>query len=332
MLELIAMSGMLASSIRALASPRLMVTFFLLMAAAALGVAYELIAPTPAALVPLGLLVVNLSASIGTNARFRADLPLLVFHVSLVAFIALLAVARLTYFEGKATVPVGSGFGGDLHTEERGTLHGNGASALRFSNDGFTEIFPERNQYRRTHNQVRFQDAAGNLHTGEIGDDRPLVLDGYRIYTSRNRGFAPMVEWIADDGAIHFTTIQLGQVGQDGFTPGTQWEIPAGPQVWLSLSTEPMRGVPGTQRDNLGAKQARNKLVLRHDGRFYDLQVSESVALPGGRLTYSGLSAWMGYNIIYDPTRPWLIGTISIAIASLLWFYARRLWRTWDED
>lgn len=326
------MTGLLASSVRILASPRLMVAFFLLMAAAALGVAYQLIAPTPAALVPLGLLVVNLTASIGTNARFRADLPLLVFHVSLVAFIALLAVARLTYFEGKAQVPVGAGFGGDLRTEERGALHGDAARALRFTNDGFTEVFPERNRYRRTQNRVRFPDAAGNVHEGVIGDDRPLVLDGYRIYTSRNRGFAPKLEWVANDGAIHFTTLQLGPVGQDGFTPGTEWEIPSGPQVWLSLSAEPMQGAPGTQRENLGAKDARNKLVLRDGKQSYYLHAGESVDLPGGRLTYAGLSAWMGYNIIYDPTSPWLIGTISIAVVSLLWFYARRLWRTWDED
>lgn len=332
MLELIGMNGLIASSVRALASPRLMVAFFLMMAAAALGVAYGLIAPTPAALAPLGLLVVNLTTSIASNARFRADLPLLVFHVSLLVFVALLAAARLTYFEGKAKVPVGAGFSGDLHVEGQGALHGSGARALRFFNDGFTEAFPERNRYRQTHNRVRFPDAAGGLHEGVIGDDRPLVLDGYRIYTSRNRGFVPTVKWMADDGAIHLATIQLGQVGEDGFTPGTQLDVPAGPRVWLSLSTEPMQTAPGTQRDNLGAKESRNKLVLRHQERFYDLRAGESVDLPGGRLTYTGLNAWMGYNIIYDPTRPWLIGTISIAIASLLWFYARRLWRTWDED
>ena len=321
-----------ASFVRALASPRLMAAFFLLMAAAALGVAYNIVAPTSAALVPLGLLVVNLTASISSNARFRADLPLLVFHLSVLALVALLAVARLTYFQGAAKVPVGAGFAGDLHTEQRGALHGDGAPRLRFSNAGFTEVFPEGNKYRATENRIRFSDPAGNLHEGVIGDDRPLVLDGYRIYTSRNRGFAPMVQWTADNGEIQFATIQLGKVGEDGFTPGMPWKIPSGPEIWLSLSTERMQTAAGTKRDNLGAKEARNKLVLRHDERFYDLAAGESVDLPGGRLTYSRLSAWMGYSIIYDPTKPWLLGTVAVAIGSLLWFYARRLWMTWDED
>lgn len=318
--------------VRGLASPHLMVAFFLLMAAAALGVSYNFVEATPAALVPLGLLVVNLIAAIVSKPRFRADLPLLVFHVALLVFVALIAAARLTYYEGAARVTVGERFWGDLQKERRGVLHGDGARALRFSNDGFNEVFPERNVYRNTLNRVRFPDDSGNMHEGVIGDDRPLVLDGYRIYTSRNRGFSAMVQWTADNGVLEFATLQLDQVAEDGFTPGMQWAIPSGPPIWLSLSTESMAVTPGTQRANLGANDAPNKLVLRHDGHFYDLRIGDSAELPGGRLTYTGLSAWMGYNIIYDPTKPWLIGTISIGIASLLWFYARRLWRTWDED
>lgn len=318
--------------IRKLASPHLMVAFFLLMAAASLGVAYDWVEATPAALIPLGLLVVNLVAAILSNARFRADLPLLVFHVALLVFVALIAVARLTYYEGAARVTVGERFWGDLQREKRGTLHGDGARALRFSNEGFTEVFPERNIYRSTHNRVRFPDAAGNLHEGEIGDDRPLVLDGYRIYTSRNRGFAAKVQWTADDGGIEFSTLQLDRVAEDGYTPGMDWTLPSGPPLRVALSTEAVQVVPGTQRVNLGAQGASNRLVLRHQDRSFDLRVGESAELPGGRLTYIGLSAWMGYNIIYDPTKPWLMGTIGIAVGSLLWFYARRLWRTWDED
>ena len=322
----------LASITKALASARLMVAFFLLMAGAALAVAHELVEPTPAALFPLGLLFLNLTASIVSNARFRADFPLLIFHVALLAFVALLAVARLTYFQGVAKVPVGARFTGEMQKAERGALHGDGPTSVRFSNEGFIEVHPAHNNFRRTQNHVRFPDAHGNIHEGMIGDDRPLVLDGYRIYTTSNRGFVPMLQWTGEDDSIQFASLLLGKVQDDGFTPGMAWSIPSGPQVWVSLSTERMVLTPGTQRHNLGAKEASNKLVLRHNEQFYDLKAGESVELPGGRLTYTGLSAWMGYSIIYDPTMPWLVGTISIAVASLLWFYARRLWRTWDED
>lgn len=323
---------MLSSVSHTLASPRLMAAFFVLMAAAALGVAYGAINPTPAALLPLGLLVLNLAASIASNARFRADLPLLVFHLSLLAFVALLAAARLTYFEGIAMVPVGSSFSGELVNEERGPLHGTGARALRFSNLGFTEIYKERKVYRHTSNQVRFVDDAGNAHEGEIGNDRPLVLDGYRIYTIGNRGFAPVLQWMPEHDAIQITTVTLGPVGEDGYTPGVEFSPPGGPQLWVSLSTEHDNPAPGSVRKNLGAESAPNKLVLRLDGPAHHLQKGESIALPGGQLTYAGLSAWMGYRIVYDPTKPWLLGTVAVAVGSLIWFYARRLWRTWDED
>lgn len=321
-----------AASLRALASPRLMVVFFVLMAIAALAIANGLLEPTPAALIPLVLLMLNLTASIAIHARFRTDLPLLLFHASLVLFVALLAVARLTYFEGTAKVVVGGHFAGELRTQERGALHGDGAKALRFANDGFIEVFPQRNPYRQTRNRIRFADSAGQWHGSVIGDDRPLVLDGYRIYTSRNRGFAPVLRWQSDAAAIEVATIQLGQIGEDGYTPGSHWPIPQGPQVWVSMSTERIPPAPGSQRENLGANTAPNRLVINHNERFYDMQLGESLALPGGRLTYSSLSAWMGYRISYDPTQPWLIATVALAITSLIWFYTRRLWRTWDES
>jgi len=321
--------GAAPGPVGALASPWLMALFFLLMAAAALAVAYEWLAPAPAVLLPLGLLVVNLTASIASNARFRADLPLLVFHVSLLLFVALLATAWLTYFEGATKVLVGGRFGGDLLIEERGALHGDGARALRFANDGFTETYTGK--YRHTRNRLRVADAAGGWHDGVIGDDRPLVLDGYRIYAS-GRGYAAKLQWVADDGAPRAATVLLGALGVDGFSTGTAWSIPGGPSVWVSLSTEPIPSGPDGRRDDLGARQARNQLVLKYDGRFYDVPMGGGLALPGGRLSYVGVGAWMGYRIIYDPTKPWLIGTVAVAVASLLWFYARRLWRTWDED
>jgi len=320
---------MLSVLVRILASRQLMVAFFLLMAAVSLGIAYGLVTPSPAAVVPLALLVVNLTAAIASNARFRADLPLLVFHLALVAFVALAGIGWLTYFDGLAKVVIGERFTGAMLVEERGMLHSDGVRALRFSNDGFTEAFVGK--YRHTRNRVHFRDAAGVVREGEIGDDRPLVLDGYRIYT-RARGYAANLQWEPDNGALTLTTVQFGPLAKDGFTEGTQWPIPGGPHVWVSLSTERNQPGPGDMRENLGVREARNTLVVRHNERFHDLEIGDSVALPGGRLTYGGLSAWMGYRIIYDPAKPWLIGTLAVGIASMLWFYARRLWRNWDED
>ena len=49
--------------------------------------------------------------------------------------------------------------------------------------------------------------------------------------------------------------------------------------------------------------------------------------MPEGTLTYVRLDSWMGYRIVADPTKPWLIGTIAVAVISLVWFYSRIVFR-----
>lgn len=327
-----AQTVMMARMTRILASPWLMVAFFLLMAAGSLGIAYGWTEATEAALVPLGLLVVNLSAAIASLPRFRADLPLLVFHVALLVFVALLAAARLTYFEGTAKVAVGGAFTGDFRSQESGPLHPYQPWQLRFANAGFSESYPPENPYRHTDNRVRYRDEKGGMRESVIGDDHPLIVNGYRIYTSRNRGLAPALRWEGGNGDIELATLQLAELGEDGYSGGMDWQVPGGPPLWISLSTEPISRAPGSVTENLGVRSAKNSLVVRHDGQFHDLALGESLVLPQGKLTFSELNAWMGYRIAYDPTKPWLIATVGVAIASLLWFYFRRLWRTWDED
>ena len=45
-----------------------------------------------------------------------------------------------------------------------------------------------------------------------VGDDTPLVLDGYRLYTTSNKGFAPLLTWQqngapAVHGVLHGTQV-----------------------------------------------------------------------------------------------------------------------------
>ncbi|MCM2313064.1 MAG: hypothetical protein NDI84_16850, partial [Steroidobacteraceae bacterium] len=139
----------------ALASPKLSAIFFVVMAAAALWAKEPGRNITLAMLVPFLLLTLNLVAAIVTNRRFRADLPLLVFHLALLALIFALVAARLTYFEGQATVTAGTTFDGNLVGEEHGPLHDRTIADLRFTNLGFTENYPERGRYHATYNRIR---------------------------------------------------------------------------------------------------------------------------------------------------------------------------------
>lgn len=310
----------------ALASPRLMVAFFLLMAAGSLWTANGGADPTLAVLAPLALLVVNLLAAIVTKPRFRADLPLLLFHLALLLLVSLLVVARLTYFDGAAVLTAGTAYDGHLLRNERGPLHGDGPEALRFANEGFTEDFPERGQAQATYNRVRWWDRDGATHLASIGDNRPLILDGYRIYPTVRRGFAPLFSWQPDGGEASFGTVELADTGAAGPGPTSELKLPGGLDAWIMIFLEDApKYVPGTRLDDLGAADLAHHLVLRVGDRRVELRPGGHVDLPGGRLSYVRLSSWMGYRIVKDPTEPWIVAVVLIGIGTLLWFYAQRL-------
>lgn len=316
-----------------LATPRLTVAFFLLLAAGSLWVAQGGGNATLATVLPLSLLVVNLVASITTQARFRADLPLLLFHLALLVLVALLALARLIYFDGATILTAGTAFEGNLVKDARGPLHGDGVRALRFANEGFTENLPQHSKYRETYNRVRWWDGAGQSHVGEIGDDRPLVLDGYRIYATARRGFSPLFYWQPAAGEASYGTVQLPDSNVEGLGPVTAWPLPSGPQVWVMLNLEATpQSRAGEQRSGLGESDIRHHLVLRIGQQRIALRPGDTVKIGGGKLSYVRLSSWMGYRIVKDPTEPWLVATILVGIASLLWFYARLLRRPVGQE
>ncbi|HYD94710.1 MAG TPA: hypothetical protein VEC01_05240 [Noviherbaspirillum sp.] len=309
--------------VTALASPKLTVAFFVLMAAGALWTAQADGNATVATLLPLSLLVLNLAAAIATTPRFRTDLPLLAFHLALLAFVALIGAGRLIYFDGATILTSGTGFEGKLVVDRRGPLHRDGPLPLRFANGGFTEHFPDRGRYHATYNLVRWRDDAGRDRVAEIGDDRPLVLDGYRIYTTPRRGFSPLFLWEAE-GASSYGTVQLPDNRGFEIGPPVEWRLPDGREASVTLQLgaqdgEPVRG----KRDDLGADDIAHRLVLRVGGSRTELRPGQTVELEGGKLTYVRLASWMGYRIVYDPTEPWLAATVAAAIATLLWFYAR---------
>lgn len=318
--------GRIATS---LGSPRLTVLFFLAMAAAALAASQGVANITALVVVPLALLVVNLAAAILGNARFRADLPLLVFHLALLALVALLVIARLIYFEGAVRLTTGVEFDGSYHDHHQGLLHGGDAARLRFSHEGLSEHTPAGGGYPSTYANVHWLDASGMPRLAVIGNDRPLVLDGYRIFATRERGYSPLFRWQPRHGREYFGTAHLQdsfmQTGSREFIIGATLDLPGARQVWVQLVPEEPAGSTGVQHE-LGAESLRHHLVLRTDERRAELRPGDSIELADGRLTYLRLSTWLGYRVTYDPTAPWLVATIIVGVLSLVAFYAR-LWR-----
>lgn len=308
-----------------LASPKWMVAFFVLTAAGALAVAYDLADATAVMPLPLSLFAVNLVAAILARPALRTNAPLLLFHVALLALVVLFGLARLTYFDGATAISSGSRFESVLAKDERGPLHRDRLGELRFANEGFTEKFPQRGHYRATYNRVRWWDGDGESHLAEIGDDRPLLIAGYRLYTSRHRGFSPAFHWRPTNGDEDLGTVQLTDTRLGDFAPVNEWQIPNGPKVWAMVDTRDGAGAaPGTKRANLGSEQLDHVLVLRVHDQRHELRPGDSIRLPEGELRYLRLDSWMSYRIIHDPTKPWLVATVLVAIASLFWFYLQR--------
>jgi cytochrome c biogenesis protein len=308
-----------------LASPRLAVAFFLLTAASVLVVAYELATPTATMAAPFALLVVNVGAALVVHRRFRADLPLLLFHLALLALVALVALARLVYMTGTVTLTSGTAFDGQLLTEKRGPLHVGRLAELHFANDGFVEDRAARHRLHATYNRVRWQDEAGQWHPGQIGDDRPLLLKGYKIYTSDHRGFSPLLLWRTAGGADEYGSVQLSDQLDGAIAPAMKFSLPDGTDAWAMLDFETTDQAPVKTRAGLGSQALPHTLVLRIGDARHVLRPGQQLALPGGTLTYVQLDSWMGYLLSYDPTRPWIMATVMIGIVSLVWFYWQRL-------
>lgn len=308
------------------ARPWLTAAFFVVTALSAIAVTRLDTGATAIMWPPFALLVVNLLAAIVDNPRFRADVPLLLFHLALLALVALFAAGRLTYLEGRVMLTQQVSFPGVLDEERRGPLHGDGVRSLRFMNAGITEVYPKLDDFRHTYNTVMWWDDSGRPRMTEIGDDRPLILQGYRIFTSKHRGVSPILRWTPTDGGPPESgSLQLGQTTQDMFENAVSWHLPDGREAWVSLVARAPQAALPTEQVDMGVYEFDHVLVLRVGDQRHELRKGGSVDLGSGRLTYERLLTWMGYRVVYDPTVPWIVATIGIGLSSMIWFYIRRV-------
>lgn len=323
-------AGSVQSFLQQLAAPRWTVLFFLATAAASLLVAQGGMTATPVMLAPFILLMVNLLAAIVTNARFRADVPLLIFHLALLALIALIAIARLVYLDARTTLSQGQAFEGRADRSEQGPLNAGGLSRLQFLNDGFSARYSENGTYLGTYNRIRWQGSDEQWRETEIGDDRPLLLQGYRIYATVHRGLSPLFVWRPRHGEPSIGTVQLRDHRKtDDHSPAAGWKLPDGPDVWIQLKFSPLPDPRGTRQQGLGAAELDHVLVLRSgDTRREEIRVGDEVTFAEGSLQYLKLDSWMSYRIVYDPTVPWIIAVIFVGVGSLCWYYLARFKRS----
>jgi ResB-like family protein len=279
---------------------------------------------------PLALLAANLAAAVLTNAAFRRQAALLVFHLALLAIVLLAAAGRLTYLKGHLELSTGETFSGELSQSERGPWHVSRLAQAAFTNEGFSIGYSPGVRRDQTRNTVAWADAAGRAQRAVIGDQQPLVLAGYRFYTSPNKGYAPVFAWRPKSGAPRLGTIHLPAYPAHEYRQALDWTLPGSDvRVWTMLEFDDVILDPA--KPSQFRLPGRHTIVLRIGDDRRELAPGERVELPQGTLVYEGLTTWMGYTVFYDWTLPWLLAACLLAAASLAWhFLAKFAAQPWD--
>jgi len=279
---------------------------------------------------PLALLCVNLGASMASHAAFRRNAPLLAFHLALLCIVALVGVGRLTHLKGRIELAQGEAFEGRLLDAQAGPLHAGHLERVRFVNEGFTIRYAAGLRRAETRNLLRVlgPDAA---REATIGDNEPLIAEGYRFYTTFNKGFSLLFRWVpAGGGPAELGTVNLPSYPVHEHGQAIEWRVPGtGRVVWTLLQLE--QPALDAEHDTSFQLPATHKVVLRSDDSRWELAPGGEAALPDGVLVYEGLTTWMGYEVFYDWTLPWLVAACLTAVAALAWHFARRFRATpWD--
>jgi hypothetical protein len=280
--------------------------------------------------VPLALLALNLAAAIVSNPRINRQPGLLVFHICLLATVLLAGLGRLTHLDAHIEIAQNQAFSkDDLQEVKKGPWHSGNLDGVQFIQGGYTVDYAPGLKRGLTHSQVflpgpRGPGLGGSTVTQDVGDDRPLILERYRFYTTFNKGFSPVLTWLPEQGEpitgrINMPAYPLYDYKQDNSwtPPGSNEEI----KFWLQLQT----GLTLDKAWVLDGRNATGTLVVTSGGKRVELQPGGEVQLAHGRLRFESLTTWMGYRVFYDPTIQWLFWVTIIGVLGLTHFFWTKL-------
>lgn len=272
--------------------------------------------------VPLAVLACNLTAALCVFPRLRRG-GLGVFHVCLLACILLLSWGRLTHFDGNVYLVDGQEFEpAAVETQSRGPWHGDALQRVAFRQGPFSVTYAPGVKRKHTISQVELP-GAHDWH--EIGDDTPLLLEGYRIYTTSNKGYAPILTWTPDGGTPATGAVMLPSFPLNDWQQVHKWTAPGGGE-WNFALRVPQ--VDETRAWTLSpATTTGSLLVAEIQGQRHELRPGQEVRVAGGVLRYEWLAGWMGYRIFHDPTIMPLLVLSLLGVAGLAWHLWKRTGR-----
>lgn len=266
---------------------------------------------------PFGLLGLNLVAAVAVHDRLRNSKGLLVFHLGLAALATIAGIGRLLAFDGHVEVTEGGALDvAHVVAETQAPLHSWGLDHILFLQRGFSIDYDAGMRRRATRSAVALPDGNGGWSERVVGDDRPLIVGGYRFYTTHNKGFAPLLTWRPAAGgemagAVHLPSYPLNEDRQ-----GNEWTLP-GDQRTLALWLELSRPIYDENGHWTFAPPQDARLVVIDGDRRETLEAGQTIDLGNGRLRFDGVTTWMGYRIFYDPSLPWLLAAAGLAVAGL---------------
>jgi len=269
--------------------------------------------------IPLLLLAFNLMVALLTNKIFRVQGWLLLFHIGLLLLLLLIGISQVTKLIGSVEVTQGTEFSVSSAQWEQGIFHSNRLEQLKFKLESFTINYaPAYGSVKRLDTQayVTWLDEEGGLKKGVVGDKVPLEIYGYKLYTTYNKGFAPMFNWypkqgLPISGSVHFPAwpeFELNQTNELQI-PGTAY------RVWLKLSF--FDPIFSTEKPSQFRIPQDAILIVRVDEQRYELKPGEFIDFKTGRLEFAGLNTWMGFQIFYDWSLFWILGASLLALFGL---------------
>ena len=297
-----------------IASPRLTLAGFVLLGLAVWATSSRPDVSSSWIALPAALLAMNLLASMTLHRSLRRG-GLGLFHACLLVGMLAAAWGRLQHFEGRVELTQGATFDAQaVEALSRGPWNDGGVARLQFEQGPWQVHYVPGLRRAHTVSEVH---VAGTAAAQRVGDTEPLVIDGYRFYTTHNKGFAPLLRWQGVDreavtGAVHLPSYPLFDTKQE-----QQWRTPDGVLVklWLRLDAPP------SGRDGWVLEPAAldATLVVELQGRRIELRPGQQAFSPLGTLRYERLLGWMGYRIHHDPALAPLFWLALLGVAGLAW-------------